>query len=260
MTSLLTVASAVTSADGTTIAVDRTGPDDASSVLVVVDGVLAHRPPATLALARRLATPGEDMPGDDGPGAPIATVRYDRRGRGTSGFTAPYAVAREIEDLAAVLDAAGPAALLGMSTGAFLALRAAADLGERVTAVVVHQPSHDVAAAGLYAWRHLVAAVESCVAEGDPGSAVELFLDVAGMPPEYVAGMRRCPSWTDLELHAPTIAHDGRLVIEAAAASRSSDVRARGRVTLVDDDPGTLADTLRRVVGRHQALGRPVRE
>ncbi|RPF23383.1 alpha/beta fold hydrolase [Myceligenerans xiligouense] len=242
MTSLLTVASAVISADGTTIAMDRTGPDDASSVVVVVDGVLAHRPPSTLALARRLATPG-----DAGPGEPIATVRYDRRGRGASGFTPPYAVAREIDDLTAVLDAAGPAALVGMSTGAFLALRAAVELGERVTAVVVHRPRYDVADGGLHVWRHLVAAVESCVAEDDPGAAVELFLDVVGMPPEYVAGMRRRPSWSDLERHALTIAHDGRLVIEAAGALRGAGTPVAQRVHVVDDDPDALAEAVRAV-------------
>lgn len=245
MTSLLTVASAVTSADGTTIAVDRTGPGDASAVLVVVDGVLAHRPPSTLALARRLATPA-----DTARGAPIATVRYDRRGRGTSGFTPPYAVAREIEDLAAVLDVAGPAALLGMSTGAFLALRAAAELGERVTAVVVHKPGYDVADGGPYAWRHLVAAVESCVAEGDTGAAVEIFLDMAGVPPEYVAGMRRCPSWTDLEVHIPTIAHDARLALEAAAAPKAPAARLTQGVVVADDgEPGALVDAVRQAVG-----------
>ncbi|GAB3158130.1 alpha/beta hydrolase [Myceligenerans halotolerans] len=255
MTSLLTVASAVTSADGTTIAVDRTGPDDASSVLVVVDGVLAHRPPSTLALARRLAAPGEAAPC-----APIATVRYDRRGRGTSGFTPPYAVAREIEDLAAVLDVAGPAALLGMSTGAFLALRAAADLEERVTAVVVHKPEHDVADGGPDVWRHVVAAVESCVAEGDTAAAVEIFLEVAGIPPDYAAGMRRCPSWTDLEVHAPTIAHDGRLVLEAAARQNPAPGLPR-RVRVVDDgEPGALVDAVRRAVGEHEALGRSLHE
>lgn len=244
MTSLFTVASAVTSADGTVIAVDRTGPDDASSVLVVVDGVLAHRPPSTLDLARGLATPGEASGGP-----PIATVRYDRRGRGASGFTPPYAVARELEDLAAVLDTTGPATLLGISTGAFLALRAAADLREHVTAVVVHKPRYDVADAGSFAWRHLVAAVESCVAEGDPDAAVELFLDVAGMPPEYVDGMRHRPSWSDLRAHAASIAHDGHLVLEAAAAARTgTDARIPQCVSVVaDDDPGTLVAAVRTV-------------
>lgn len=248
MTSPITVASAVTSADGTAIAVDRTGPRDAP-VLVVVDGVLAHRPPTTLAIARDLALPpvagdlsvsDDDVGADAAPGGPVATVRYDRRGRGASTDTPPYAVEREVEDLAAVLDDAGPAALLGLSTGSFLALRAAVELGEQVTAVVVHRPRHDVAGGSRDAWRHVVAAVESCLAEGDPTSAVELFLDVAGMPPGYVEGMRRCPQWTDLERHAPTIAHDGRLAVETPVSLRDPAPSIRQPVTLVTED-GTPA-------------------
>ncbi|MBL0886681.1 alpha/beta fold hydrolase [Myceligenerans indicum] len=242
MTSLLTVASAVTSADGTAIAVDRTGSADSDTVLVVVDGVLAHRPPATLAIARRLATADDTVPGP-----PVATVRYDRRGRGSSGFTPPYGVKREVEDLAAVLDAAGPAILLGLSTGGFLALRAAADLGELVAAVVVHQPVHDVAAGGLHTWRHLVAAVESCVAAGDRTSAVEVFLDVSGMPPEYVARMHRCPSWPDLEDHVATIAHDGALVGDSAGELDPEQASGRRVLVVDDDDPGAIVGAVRSV-------------
>ncbi|GAA1864150.1 alpha/beta hydrolase [Myceligenerans crystallogenes] len=238
-----TVDLTVTSADGTAIAVDRTGPGGGPSV-VVVDGVLAHRPAATRAIARVLALPVADDDGGHFRG-PISCVRYDRRGRGESGFRPPYAVEREIEDLSAVLDVAErPAALLGLSTGSFLALRAAADLGERVTAVVVHRPRYDVAAADPYAWRHLVAAVESCVAEGDRGSAVELFLDVAGIPPGYVAGMRRCPSWADLEAHAPTIAHDGRIVTAAPAAL----TLPQHVETVTGEGPAAIVTAVRRAV------------
>ncbi|WP_460756336.1 alpha/beta fold hydrolase [Myceligenerans cantabricum] len=231
---------------------DRTGPEGLP-VVVVVDGVLAHRPPATLTMARRLAAPtsaggpGRGGPGDTGAVVPIACVRYDRRGRGTSGFTPPYDVGREIEDLAAVLDASGPATLLGLSTGAFVALRAAADLGRRVTSVVVHRPVHDPATAGLDAWRHVVAAVESCVAEGDPGAAVELFLDVTGLPPECIDGMRRRPTWSDLEQHAPTIAHDGRLMTEAATQPSARPEPDQRVLVVRDADPAALIDAARHI-------------
>lgn len=268
MSPLITVASTVTSTDGTTIAVDRSGPGDAGAVLVVVDGVLAHRPAWTLALARRLA-------GGAPPGRAVATVRYDRRGRGDSGFTAPYAVSREIEDLAAVLDAAGPATLLGLSTGAFLALRAAEELGERVTAVVVHQPASDVAGGDPDVWRHVVAAVESCLEQGDPRAAVEVFLDVAGMPSAAVARMRCRPGWADLERHAATIAYDGRLVVEAAETVHTAgatetlhagEIRGakrrrppRQQVTVADDaDPEALAVAVLRAVRAGRGR-RPVR-
>ncbi len=58
----------------------------------------------------------------------FTAITYDRRGRGESGDTLPYAVEREIEDLAAVIDVAGGSAFVyGFSSGAILALWAAAD-------------------------------------------------------------------------------------------------------------------------------------
>src|SRR3954452_17834560 len=97
----------VRSSDGTTIAYDRTG--DGPPV-VLVDGALCHRAfgpsaPLAAALAPR-----------------FAVHTYDRRGRGESADTAPYAVEREVEDLAAVIDAAGgSAAVYGGPAGGRLA-------------------------------------------------------------------------------------------------------------------------------------------
>jgi pimeloyl-ACP methyl ester carboxylesterase len=102
--------SQVTSRDGTRIAYERTG--DGLPVVLVL-GAFNDR--ATGApLAEHLA-------------ADFTVFTYDRRGRGDSGDTAPYAVEREVEDLAALIDAAGgTAAVFGFSSGAVLALRAAA--------------------------------------------------------------------------------------------------------------------------------------
>ena len=103
--------STVTSADGTRIAYDRTGSGDP---LVLVGGAFSYRRyPGQVKLAGLLA-------------GHFTVYSYDRRGRGDSGDTAPYAVDREIEDLAAVIEAAGGQAhVWGLSSGAMLALRAA---------------------------------------------------------------------------------------------------------------------------------------
>jgi pimeloyl-ACP methyl ester carboxylesterase len=103
-------AGTVRSADGTPIAFDRAGD---GPVLILVVGALCDRA-SNGPLAAALA--------------PHFTVyNYDRRGRGASGNTAPYAAEKEIEDLAAVLGAAGGSALVyGHSSGAALALEAAA--------------------------------------------------------------------------------------------------------------------------------------
>ena len=117
----------VTSKDGTTIAYERSGNGPA---LILVDGALCSRafgPSPKLAplLARH-----------------FTVYAYDRRGRGESGDTRPYSPAREVEDIAALIEAAGgPACLLGLSSGGALALEAAPS-GVRVDKVVAYEPPY----------------------------------------------------------------------------------------------------------------------
>ncbi len=100
----------VTSKDGTTIAYDQVGNGPA---VILVDGALCYRA--------------------SGPSGPLAALlaphftvfTYDRRGRGDSTDTLPYGVEREVEDLEALLKAAGGSAFVyGISSGAALFLRA----------------------------------------------------------------------------------------------------------------------------------------
>ena len=114
----------VTSNDGTFIAYDRTGEGPALVLVSPAFGTRAGQ--ASLAAAL----------------APSFTVfAYDRRGRGDSGDTAPYAVEREIEDLEAVLDAAGGSAyVFGHSSGAVLALDAARVLPSKITKLALYEP------------------------------------------------------------------------------------------------------------------------
>lgn len=116
----------ITSHDGTPIAFDRTG---AGPVVILVGGPTDRS--ANTPLAALLA--------------PRCTVyNYDRRGRGDSGDTAPYAVDREVEDLAAVIAAAGgSAAVFGTSGGGIFALEAAAH-GLPFTKLTVWEPPYIV--------------------------------------------------------------------------------------------------------------------
>ena len=204
-----TVDAFTTSADGTEIAYDLTGPTlGLAPAVVVVDGVLAHRLPVTLAVASEL-------------GDLATTLRYDRRGRGGSGDTPPYSVDREVDDIAALLEITGPAALVGIASGAFLALRAAADLGADVTGVLCYEPAYDVASGEPPTDPRMIAGVENCIAVGDRASAVELFLDVVGLPCRLLPSMRASPSWAGLEAIAPTIAYDGRILAGVALGRRA---------------------------------------
>jgi pimeloyl-ACP methyl ester carboxylesterase len=119
----------VSSDDGTTIAYDKVGEGPA---LILVDGALSvHSSGGKSELARLLA--------------PHFTVYgYDRRGRGGSGDTLPYAVEREIEDIDALVDHAGGSAFLyGHSSGGTLALQAAVTLGGRVGKIAIYEAPHN---------------------------------------------------------------------------------------------------------------------
>lgn len=102
----------VTSKDGTTIAYEKVGTGPA---LVLVDGAMCYR---DFGPCRSMAIHLKDR---------FTVYFYDRRGRGESGDTQPYAPEREFEDLHAVIEAAGGDAFVhGYSSGAALVLRAAA--------------------------------------------------------------------------------------------------------------------------------------
>jgi len=175
----------VTSKDGTQIAVDAVG--DGPSV-VCVGGALNDRG-STAPVAAGLTG--------------FTAYSYDRRGRGDSGDTPPYAVEREIEDLAAVIESAGGSAMVyGMSSGAVLALRAAA-AGVPITRLALYEPPLRPADPG-YASR---------LAQATPSEALELFLGTAmGMPEEALAGMRQSPAWPALEALAHTLRYDNEIM------------------------------------------------
>src|SRR5260221_1569901 len=116
----------VTSKDSTTIAFDRLG--EGPAVILVSGGSVDRSSLAALAelLAQR-----------------FTVFNYDRRGRGPSGDTPPYAVEREVEDIDAVVEAAGGSAyLFGSSSGAALALEAARQLPNRITKLALWEPPY----------------------------------------------------------------------------------------------------------------------
>ena len=196
---MMTAMETVRSADGTAITFDRLGSGPA---LVLVDGALGRsRQPTGGQLATLLA--------------PHFTVfNYDRRGRGDSGDTAPYAVAREIEDIAALIDAAGGTAFVyGVSSGAILALTAANALVDKVTKLALYEPPFIIDDSRPPLPGDYVQRLDAFTAAGRRGAAVELFMtDAVRLPAEYLGGMRRSPSWAGMEAVAPTIAYDGRIV------------------------------------------------
>ncbi|HEX6236376.1 MAG TPA: alpha/beta hydrolase [Acidimicrobiales bacterium] len=186
----------VTSTDGTRIAYDRLG--DGPPV-VVVSGMFCDRQ-TTQALAERLAEHH-------------TVYNYDRRGRGESGHTPPYAVEREVEDLAALIaEAGGTASVYGHSSGAGLALHAAAS-ELPITRLVLHEPPYGADDEdSKRSARELAENVRVALDEDRPADAIALFFESAGMPPEMVEPMSGDP---EMQSVAPTMVHDFEIMGDA---------------------------------------------
>jgi len=196
----------VTSKDGTTIAFDQSGTRPA---LILVGGMFEQRAmesdTSKLAALPLLAEH-------------FTVFHYDRRGRGDSTDTQPYAVEREIEDIEALIDEAGGSAFLsGISSGASLALEAALALPGKVKGLAMYEPPYNDDEDGRRAWKEFRSKLAEHLAAGRRGDAVGAFMMLAGMPAEHLEGMRQHPMWPMFEAVAPTIAYDAAVVGEDAS-------------------------------------------
>jgi pimeloyl-ACP methyl ester carboxylesterase len=187
----------VISKDGTSIAFDQSGQGPA---LILVAGATATRV-AEQTFAATLA--------------PHFTVfSYDRRGRGDSGDTAPYAVEREVGDIEALIEeAGGKAFVFGHSSGAVLALEAARLLPNKITKLAVYEPPFIIDNSRPPVPENYVPHLIELVSSGRRGEAVEYFMiEAVGVPAEMVAQMRNSPIWPQVEAVAHTISYDGTIM------------------------------------------------
>jgi pimeloyl-ACP methyl ester carboxylesterase len=225
----------VTSKDGTTIGFDRLG--SGPPVVLVCGGSVSRM--ADAAIAQELA-------------ADFTVLNYDRRGRGDSGDTPPYAIEREVEDIEAVIGAAGGEAdLWGSSSGAVLAL-IAAEQGAPVRRLALWEPPF-IPEGYPRPPEDQVEQYERMVAEGRRGDAVEYFMSkVVGLPPEFVEGAREQPWWGATEALAHTLAYDARIMDDyripterAAAITTPTAVIAGGAdMPFMRESAQALADVL----------------
>lgn len=196
----------VTSKDGTTIAFGQSGEGPA---LILVGGMFEQRAmDSETAYLARLPLLSEHF----------TVYHYDRRGRGDSSDTLPYAVVREVEDIEALIEAAGGTAFVfGISSGAALAFEAACILGDKVKKLAMYDPPYNDDEAGRQRWKQFRKELNEALAEGRHGDAVGLFMMVTGMPAEHLEGMREYPMWSMWEGIAATIAYDAAAVGEDAS-------------------------------------------
>jgi pimeloyl-ACP methyl ester carboxylesterase len=190
---------AVTSKDGTRIGFDRAG---SGPPLILVDGAMCYR--------------------GSGPMGPIAKLlashftvyTYDRRGRGESTNVLPYSVAREVEDLQALIaEAGGSACVCGLSSGAALAAEAAHQ-GAPITKLALFEAPFFVDDTRAPLPPDFIPRLEQAVASNERGEAVKMFMKLVGVPAVFIALMRFTPPWKKLTGIAHTLPYDMRIVSE----------------------------------------------
>jgi pimeloyl-ACP methyl ester carboxylesterase len=188
----------VISKDGTTIAFDRFGK---GQPIILVDGALCSRkfgpvPKLAPILAQQ-----------------FTVFAYDRRGRGDSGDTALYSIEREVEDLEALIDAAGGSAFVwAMSSGAVLALRASAS-GLNIKKLALYEPPFMVSNSGHRPPDDHEAQLKRFISLGLQGDAVKFFLrKMMGAPAIIVTLMSLSPVWSKLKAVANTLPYDAAIM------------------------------------------------
>jgi len=180
----------VTSKDGTKIAFERVGKGPA---LVIVGGALSQRNGGK-ALAAKLMDR-------------FSVYTFDRRGRGDSGDTKPYAVDREIEDIGALIEHAGNNAYLyGVSSGAALSLQAAEKLGPaKVSKLAIYDAPYGQDTGEFQKQKERI---DQLVQTGKPGDAAAFFFSSIGMPPPAIEDMKRSPQWKGMSQIDFTLVYD----------------------------------------------------
>lgn len=225
----------VTSKDGTSIAFDRMG--EGPAVVLVSGGSTDRMVNAPL---------GALLASD------FTVLNYDRRGRGPSGDTPPYSVEREVEDIDAVIGAAGGSAFLyGTSSGAVLAFDAAAS-GLPVSKLAMWEPPFSLDESTRPP-KDQVERYETMLAEDRRADAVEYFMsEVVGLPDEFVAQARTAPFWAGQEALAHTLPYDARIMgdysvpLDRAASMTAPTLILTGGASIpfMRDAAEALADAL----------------
>lgn len=232
----------VESADGTIIAFERSG---AGPALILIDSAGHHRNFGPMrSVAEQLA-------------AAFTVYTYDRRGRGHSTDTLPYAVQREVEDLAALIaEAGGCAYAYAVSSGALLALHAAAS-GLKIPKLALFEPPIS-SEEDRPDEQEFTAELSRLVAAGRRDDAVEFFHSGIGVPAELIHEMRTTSSWESFEAIAHTLVYDCIISTEMSlelVASATTPTLVIDSAASTDDLTGSAAAVVDALPnGRHRSL------
>jgi len=196
----------VTSKDGTSIAYNRSGSGQA---IILVDGAFCSKDFGPMVKLAPLLS------------ADFTVYAYDRRARGDSGDTLPYAVEREIEDLAALIETAGgTAGLFGISSGAVLALQAAAS-GLPVRALAIYDPPFNIDNKRKEPPADYITKLRKMIREGKQASAVKYYLTkVIGIPVIVAFLLRLTPYWSKMKTNADSLPYDAEIMGDSALPAK----------------------------------------
>lgn len=217
----------VISKDGTKIAYEKKG---TGPVLILILGALNKR-----GSGKKLAQQLADC---------FTVVNYDRRGRGDSTDTLPYATHKEVEDLEALIDALGEDVFLyGHSSGAVLALMAAQELRDKVKGIALYELPHDASEQAQKVAKEYRTTLIHLLAEGKRGEAVELFIKLFGVTDKQIAAMQRMPLWKGLTDMAHTLVYDTVELMEQYPKIDVKNIEAPALVMYGTLSPAFMAKT-----------------
>ncbi|MBO9728664.1 MAG: alpha/beta hydrolase [Chitinophaga sp.] len=169
----------------------------------------------------------------------FTVYNYDRRGRGDSGNTLPYAVEREIEDIEAMIDAAGGQAFLyGHSSGAILALKAALTLGNKVSKLAMYDAAYCPDAASLEEFKALSSDLYQLLQAGKNQEAITGFLEGIGIPQEAFESLY--PDWQIMVDLAPTLAYDTTLASALPPVKEVAGLTTPAQIIVGEKSPESL--------------------
>ena len=229
-----------TSRDGTAIAYDIAGD---GVPLVYVTGALCHR---RMREVRRDAKVFSER---------FRVITFDRRGRGDSGPGGAWSLDRELDDVEALLDVAGDRAVIyGHSSGAVIALPAAARFAGRVDAVALYDAAWAADDAEVASYRGLTTEVDGLLERGRNAAAIRRFLVGIGMPRVFTYLLPVLPQWSTMKQLAPTLRYDMALTATPPPLDTVADVATAVHILVGERSPRELHAVATALAGARQGV------
>lgn len=181
----------------------------------------------------------------------FTVYNYDRRGRGDSGDTPSYAKERELEDIEAMIEAAGGKAnLYGHSSGAILALEATMIFSNKVNRLALYDPAYANDEANLKEFKNVSQELDELLKVRKHDEALSYFLQGIGTPNEVIDGMfRQSPQWTAMLELAPTIAYDTMLASHLPPVTQATQLKTPTQIIIGEKSPASIHEVAKQLDG-----------